>query len=109
MSVEVRGKNDPILEAIVSVLDSYEKDHPNARITVYRHNPVSVRVRVIDPDFSGVSRVDRNDRMWDYLDRLADDEQADVNVLLLLAPDEVEKSFGNMEFEDPIPSIWAEV
>jgi hypothetical protein len=30
-------------------------------------------------------------------------------MLLLLTPEEVDKSFGNMEFNDPVPSIWAEV
>jgi hypothetical protein len=55
-----------------------------------------------------VSRVDRNDRVWHYLDRLGDEEQADMSRLLLLAPEEVEKSFANMDFDDPIPSIFAE-
>lgn len=108
MPVEVRGKSDPIVNAIVAALGSYQRERPNARITVYRHNPVSVWVRVVDPEFSRMNRVDRNDRVWQYLDRLDDEEQADVSRLVLLAPEEVEKSIGNMDFDDPIPSIFAE-
>jgi hypothetical protein len=109
MKVEIRGKRDKGLEAIASVLEDYGRDHAEAEATLYRHAPLSVRVRIIDPDFAEMDRAERNHHVWDYLGRLSEDDQSDVNVLLLLAPDEVEKSFGNMEFEDPIPSIWAEV
>ena len=40
---------------------------------MYRQNSVSVRIRIVDPDFHGMSKADRNDLVWDYLDRLSDD------------------------------------
>jgi hypothetical protein len=109
MTVEIRGATDQVLSAIASVLEIYERDHETAKATVYRYGPYSIRIRIIDPLFRDMGRAGRNDYVWDYLGRLSEEEQADINMLLLLAPDEVEKSFGNMEFEDPIPSIWAEV
>jgi len=106
--VEIRGKIDEGLKATVSVLEAYGRDHPAAEATLYRHAPLSVRIRIIDPDFAGMDRAERNHLVWDYLSRLPEDQQSDVNMLLLLAPEELEKSFGNMEFDDPIPSIFAE-
>jgi hypothetical protein len=103
MGMEIRGESDAILNAIVAVLAVYEKDHPESKITVYRHARFSVWVRVIDPDLAEMGRAERNHYVWDYLDGLSDEEQSDVNSLLLITPDEVDESFGNMEFENPIP------
>ncbi len=61
-------------------------------------------MRIIDPAFRGMSKKQRNDLVWDYLDTLSEDAQADISMLVLLAPTEVEKSMGNLEFEDPVPS-----
>lgn len=106
MAVEiVRGKSDEILGEIASVLESFENDHPKAKIAIYRQNPASVRVRIIDPVFSKMSRAERNDYGWTYLDRLSEDAQADIGLLLLLTPSEVTKDFANIEFEDPVPSM----
>jgi stress-induced morphogen len=99
-----RGKTDPVLERIVDALRSYESDHPEARIDLYRQNVVSVRVRIIDPSFAGSSRVERHRTVWRYLDALDEDVQSDISTLILLAPGETKSSFANMEFEDPVPS-----
>jgi stress-induced morphogen len=105
MSVSIsRGKTDEIIEQIRSVLDRYQEDHPNARIDLYRLDPFSVRVRIIDPRFRRMSRVDRHDYIWKYLDLLPDETQSDISMLVLIAPSEVKKSGANIEFEDPPPS-----
>ncbi|MGC8638380.1 MAG: hypothetical protein ACP5XB_00715 [Isosphaeraceae bacterium] len=105
MAVEIlKGERDDIMGQIEAVLETYQRDHVKAQITMYRQNSMSVRIRIIDPDFTGMSKADRNDLVWNYLDRLAEDAQADVSVLLLLTPSETPKSFANMEFEDPVPS-----
>jgi len=105
MPVEVaRGTRDPIVDQIAEALAAYERKHPQSRITIYRQNPYSVRVRIIDPDFQGMSKADRNDYVWRFFDPLSDESQADVSMLVLLTPSEVKKSFANMEFEDPVPS-----
>ena len=99
-----RGTEDAIIQQVISVLDEYELDHRAARIDIYRQNSVSVRVRIIDPDFAGLSRPQRSDRVWKYLNRLTDDAQSDISTVLLLTPDESKTSFANFEFDDPTPS-----
>src|SRR5690348_9075238 len=50
-----RGRSDAVIESIERALQSYQQDHPSAEIDIYRQSSVSVRVRVIDPDFAGMS------------------------------------------------------
>lgn len=105
MSIEIsRGKTDSILEEIRTALISFETDRPDARIDLYRHSSASVRVRIIDPGFDGMSKKQRNDLVWKYLEPVSEDAQGDISMLVLLTPDEVEKSMGNLEFEDPVPT-----
>jgi stress-induced morphogen len=99
-----RGGSDAVIEQIKSALHAYHKGHPAARIDLYRQNPASVRLRIIDPDFAGLSRVDRHARVWKYLEPLSEDDQADISMLVLLTPDETGRSSANLEFEDPVPS-----
>jgi hypothetical protein len=99
-----RGKSDAVIEQIKKSLQSYQEDHPNARIDLYRQNSASVRVRIIDPDLAGIGKVQRNDIAWKYLNDLSDDDQSDISMLLLLAPDETKGSLANLEFDDPVPS-----
>jgi len=105
MSIRVsRGISDKIIDRIIEALRAYEADHPNAQIDLYRLNSVSVRVRIIDPDLAGRSKIDRSKEAWSYLNSLPDDIQSDLSSLILLAPEETQKSFANLEFEDPISS-----
>jgi hypothetical protein len=99
-----RGTSDSVIEKIISVIRSYENDHPHAQIALYRQNPVSVRMRIIDPEFAGLNRPQRSQRAWKYLETLPDDVQSDISTVLLLTPEEMKLSFANFEFEDPIPS-----
>ena len=105
MSVEViRGKSDKAIDAIRAALQKYQKDHSNARISLYRQNSVSVRVRIIDPSFEGKGKPERNELVWHYFRGLSEEVQSDISMLLLLTPNEVKSSFANMEFDDPVPS-----
>src|SRR5262245_53594772 len=99
-----RGDSDAVIERIIEVLRSYEADHSRSQIDLYRQNPVSVRVRIVAPDFEGRNKVERNKMVWEYLNRLPDEIQSDISTLLLLVPDEMQMSFANLEFEDPVPS-----
>jgi hypothetical protein len=99
-----RGKSDEVIERIGLALHDYQADHPRAQIELYRQNPVTVRVRIIDPDFAGLGKPLRNQIAWKYLSQLPDDVQSDISMLLLLAPDESKMSIANLEFDDPIPS-----
>jgi hypothetical protein len=105
MSVSIiRGETDQVLEQIRDALDRYLKDHPDAQIDLYRQSSVSVRIRIIDPGFTRMNRIDRNDSVWEYFVALPDDAQSDISMLVLLAPAEVKRSMANLEFEEPVPA-----
>lgn len=97
-------KADPEIDQIRAVLADYVRDHGKAKIDIQRQNNVSIRIRIIDPDFKGMDRVDRDTALWKFLDHLPDDVISNVTFLLLLTPDETAKSLANMDFENPIPS-----
>lgn len=105
MAINVsRGESDPIVDRIIVALEAYAADHPAARIDLYRQNSVSVRVRIVDPDFAGRNKVERSKMAWQYLNELPDDIQSDISMLVLLVPEETKMSFANLDFSDPIPS-----
>jgi stress-induced morphogen len=99
-----RGKSDQVIDQLREALDSFGSKHPKAKIHLYRQNPASVRIRIIDPLFQGLSKSQRHDEVWKFLEKLDEEVQSEVSMLLLLNPDETKLSFGNMEFEDPVPS-----
>jgi hypothetical protein len=105
MAIRVpRGESDAVIESIRTALQAYQYDHPSAEIELYRQNPASVRIRIVDPDSAAINRAERNDRVWKYFDAISDDEQGDISMLVLLTPDETSRSKANLEFEDPVPS-----
>ncbi len=97
-------KQDRRVQQILDVLAEYRQAHPKAKIDAYRQNVVSIRIRIIDPDFQGVDWVEREREIWPILEKLPEDVRADITFLLLLTPAEKKTSFANMEYEDPIPS-----
>lgn len=104
MDIEIRGKEDKTLEHFRDALTPYAREHPAASIVIYRQNSVSVRIRIIDPDFAGMSKGDRHEKIWKQLERLGEEELVEVSILLLLTPEETSKSYANLEFDDPVPS-----
>jgi hypothetical protein len=105
MSVKIaRGKADEVIEQIKSRLERYQEDHPDAEISLYRQNPASVRVRIIDPRFVDMDRSDRSDSVWTYFKGLPDEVQSDISMLVLVTSREMSRSMANLEFEDPVPS-----
>jgi stress-induced morphogen len=98
------AKGDRQIEQIRQVLSDYARAHAKARIDIQRQNNVSIRIRIIDPDFKGMDRVDRDTLLWKVLDQLPEDVISNITLLLLLTPPEASKSLANLEFEDPIPS-----
>lgn len=95
---------DAQVQQVLDALGQYKCDHPNAQIEVRRQNSVSIRIRIVDPDFDGLDRVDREPSVWNVLETLPEEVFANITMLLLLTPDETEGSLANREFEDPIPS-----
>jgi stress-induced morphogen len=95
---------DPAVRQVLEVLGEYNASHRDAKIEAYRQNSASVRVRIIDPEFQGVDRIQRENLVWTILERLPESIQTQITLLLLLTPQEAEFSFTNLEFENPIPS-----
>ena len=71
----------------------------------YRYNSASLRVRIADPKFRGLSREQRDDLVEPILSELDERTQADLMNVILLYPGEVSDSFrahiNNEEFEHP--------
>ncbi len=75
----------------------------------YRYNSASIRVRVIDSQFEGLSHEQRDALVEPLLAQLPEAIQADILNLITLTPTEV-GSFGrwslvNLEFDDPSQSM----
>src|SRR5262245_57716734 len=78
--------------------------HPSEfRPAAYRYNPTCVRVRLVDAQFQGLSRLERQRRAEEILATLPDKIQSDIFFIALLAPTEVNQSALNDEFEHPSP------
>lgn len=105
MAIKLRTKRpDRLLKALVTALGRYERRHPRARIEAYRRNSVSVRIRVINPEFRGLARSEREEEVWRAFDNLPDETVAEISMLLLLTPDEATESVANADFENPTRS-----
>jgi hypothetical protein len=91
--------------AIRAGLEAYCRNHPSAKVTVKRRDWASVHIRVIDPDFKGLDRVEREEAVWPFLDKLPEEAKADISWLILLTPQEVRRSAMNDAFEDPSKSL----
>src|SRR5688572_10404609 len=102
---EIRGKSNRVLKRIADELSTYESDHPGSTAALYRQNPAAVRVRIVDPSFEGLSRIERDDLVWRYLTKIPAGVRSDITFVLLLTPNEAETSFANEDFEHPVPSM----
>jgi hypothetical protein len=74
----------------------------------YRYNSASIRVRVIDPSFEGLSREKRDALVELHLNTLPVQTQRDIVTLLTFAPSELQRTpttfreyLLNTEFDDP--------
>jgi hypothetical protein len=80
-------------------------------VDAYRYNSASIRVRVIDERFEGLSSDKRDSLIEPHLNLLPERTQADIMTLLTFAPSELEKTprssrvLMNVEFDDPSPSL----
>jgi stress-induced morphogen len=100
-----KKKSDPYVRQILETLQrEYQPAHPKARIDTYRYSRASIRIRVIDGEFAGKNLTARDDAIWEILTKnLPEDVLSEINLLLLLAPQETAKSLMNLEFENPTP------
>ena len=102
MGLRSKGARDEYGEQIRDLLMAkYLPRHPNAQIATYRYNSVSVRVRVVDPDFAGKDTAERDEMVWPILEELPDKVLQDISILLLVTPEERTSSFLSQEFDTP--------
>lgn len=105
MATVIRGDIDVEVKGFKEALDAYESAHPGAEASLYRHSPASIRLRVIDHRFKGMTKSRRHADVWDFLaERVPEDTLADVSLVLTVAPAELGDSFANFEFEQPVIS-----
>ncbi len=101
----VRGDVDQAVQALKDALDAYEAAHLGAEATLYRQNSASIRLRVIDRRFEGMTKSRRHADIWQFLAaRVPEDTLSDVSLVLAVAPAELGTSLMNLEFEEPTPS-----
>ncbi len=106
MGIKLRVKRpDPVLRQIIDALRPYGIEHPKAGIEAYRHGSVSVRIRIVNPAFTGKSRSEREEDVWTILDQLPEEVLSEISLLLLLTPSEARESLASSEFDDPVPSV----
>jgi hypothetical protein len=101
---DLSAQPDEQVQQILDILTAYERAHPHAQIEGRRHNPVSIRLRIIDPDCQGMDRIEREPAVWKLLRQLPEEVFVNITMLLLLTPEETEHSLASQEFEHPIPS-----
>lgn len=91
-------------KAFLTALKPYLDQHPKAQVDMYRRGKYILRLRIIDPDFAGMDRKDRDDLIWDMLyERLPKELLEDITMVLLLTPAEADESMANTDFEKPLP------
>ena len=95
---------DGQVQQILDILTAYERTHPQAQIEGRRQNPVSIRLRIIDPDFQAIDRIERDPEIWELLRKLPEEVFVNITMLLLLTPEEAAHSLASQEFDHPIPA-----
>lgn len=81
------------------------------QVDAYRYNSASIRLRVIDMKFEGLSRTKRDTRVERWIEKLPPETQRDIVTLFTFAPSELtdprfhlRELMQNTEFEAPSPS-----
>ena len=98
--VKILQETDDAVSQVAEVLSEFGKSHKHAESIVYRYNPASIRVRIVDPIFHGRSKGERHDYALGFLRSCPNDALAQVLILLCLEPGET--SLLDPEFQDPM-------
>jgi stress-induced morphogen len=95
---------DQAVDQIRQALAAYQNAHPRSQIEIKRQNNVSIRIRIIDPDFAARSLHQREDAVWEILNSLPGEVRSDITMVLLLTPEEQNDSLASQDFDHPVPS-----
>ena len=102
MATIIKGKHDKAVSALQDALDKYEDKHPGADASLYRQNCASIRLRVIDPRFDGMTKSRRHAYVWEFLAKqVPKDTLSEVSLVLAVTREELGSSFANFEFDHP--------
>src|ERR1700682_6498650 len=104
MSAASRRPEKSVQRILKTLIDQYGSQHPSAKVEAYRYNSASIRIRITDPDFKGLDRVEREEAVWPIIETLPEDDREQITVLLLSTPKEKRSSFMSMEFDNPVRS-----
>lgn len=106
-TLQTRG--DEAVVEVHSSLGSYAIEHPRAEVSVFaRQFGDEIGIRIIDPDFDGVSWKERSETIWRILDSSARELAARVSILVVMTPEEAhEAHITSVEFGEnatgPVP------
>lgn len=95
---------DGDVQKVLKAITAYKAAHPKAEVSAYRYNQASIRIRVVDPDLKSLDRLERDEFVWKYLEKLPENVLSQITMLVLLAPGEESKSGSNLEFNRPSPA-----
>lgn len=92
------NKTTPETENVESVF----REHRFADVPSYRHHSTSIRLRVRDERFRGLSRVARLAMLEPIIEKLSEEAQQDLMFVLPIAPGQETRDFivMHLEFED---------
>ena len=96
---------DRVVNKIRQAFADYQVNHRRAVVEVKRQGRATIRVRVVDPDFRGLDKVERWKMVWPVIEPLPSRVRDDIYILLLLTPAEKRTSFLSKEFDDPSRSL----
>ena len=77
---------DSELQRLGDALAQYGRANPNARVDLIRENSAAIQIRVTDPQFAGLSKVERSNKVWPFIRLLPEELQDEISALVLLAP-----------------------
>jgi hypothetical protein len=105
MATITQGVQDEDVAAFEAALGIYVQQHPGASAAVFRQNPGSIRIRIIDDSTVGMTKSRRHAQAWSFLrSQVGEDRMGQVSILLVLPTSELKSSLANLDFEDPLPS-----
>lgn len=95
--------NGKIVDEQTCEVEQFLRDNGFPTAECYRPKRYSslLRVRIVDDRFQGLSRVEREDLVEPLIQRLPEELQSAINMLVLVPESERYKSLTSLEFEDP--------
>jgi stress-induced morphogen len=102
MGIEIKDSADDVLNKVKDALQPYVDRHNQVEVVIRRQGRYAIRVRIINPAFAGLSRSERHEAIWAYLESLPESILSDVSLLLLLTPEEAAQPLADFAFDDTV-------